>query len=148
MISASRSFAITIQTAINNAKPWRHQQPFVPTWAVRSRASFFPSEPQPRNLKQYHLTIIEETHSASLNRTRGGETMECSVGVDTAPRLQSWQAASYVLFASPFFHTVARVRHLDPRTYITVRAQGCVHCKTKPIIELSVRLEKQISTQS
>ena len=52
---------LTTQTAINNAKQWQHQQPFVPTWAVRSRATCFPNGQQTRNLKHYFLTIVEDT---------------------------------------------------------------------------------------
>ena len=77
---------------------------------------------------------------------RGGEITECSVGVATASRLQNWQTTSHVLFASPFFDTLAPVRHLDPRSSITIRPQGCVRCKTKPIIEFSVGFEQQVSS--
>ena len=114
----------TRQTATNELKPWQHKQPCVPTWAVRSRASFFPRGPQSRNLKQHHLAITQETHSASQNRTRSGKTTECSVGVATASRLQSWQATSYVVFVSPFFDTLARVRHLDPSSSATIRVRS------------------------
>ena len=53
-------------------------------------------------------------------------------------RLHSWQATSDVLFASPFFDTLARARHLDPRSSLTARAEKRVRCKTEPIIEFSV----------
>ena len=136
MISASNATQYKPQST--KLKPRKHQQLCVPNWAVRSRATYFPSGPQSRNLKQHVFRFFSETHSASQNRTRGGETMECNVGVDTASRLQSWQ----VLVASP------PVRHLDPRNYITVWAQGCVHCKNEPIIEFSVGFEPQISSHS
>ena len=55
---------------------------------------------------------------------RGGEITECSVGVATASRLQNWQTTSHVLFASPFFDTLAPVSHLDPRSSKTIWAQG------------------------
>ena len=139
----------TRQTATHELKPRQHKQACVPTWAVRSRASFFSTwETQSRNLKQHYLAITQETHSASQNRTRGGETMECSVGVATASRLQSWQATSYVVFVSPFFDTLARVRPLDPSSSATIRAQCAFNCNTEPTIEFSVGLEQQISSLS
>ena len=56
---------------------------------------------------------------------------------------RSWKTSSYVLFASPFFVTLAPVRHLDPTSFTTIQAQTCVRCKTEPTIELSAGLEKQ-----
>ena len=133
MLVGLKSYTRQDKPESTKLKPRKHHQPCVPTWAARSRASFFPSGPQSPNLKQYHLTILfSGTHSASQNRTRGGETMECNVGVATASRLQSWQTTSYVVFVSPFFRhsgasetsgskklhncLAARVRSLQERT--------------------------------
>ena len=139
----------TIQTAINNAKPWQHQQPFVPMWAVRSRALyFFQVGHKLKTSSNMSFRSIKKHTPANQNCLRGGKVIECSVGVATTSRLQSWQTTSYILFASPFFVTVAPVRHLDPRSFITIRAQGCVHCKTKPIIDFWVGFEQQISSHS
>ena len=76
-----------VQTAINNAKQWQHQQPFVPTWAVRSRATCFPNGQQTRNLKHYPYDCSRNTLGKPEPHPHG-EMIECSVGVATASRLR------------------------------------------------------------
>ena len=91
---------------------------------------------KPQTISPYDY--ISETHSASQNRTRGGETMECNVGVATASRLQSWQATSCVLFASPFFRHTGASETSGSKKLHNCLAARVRSLKNEPIIEFSV----------
>ena len=124
--------SLTRQTAINKTETTEHHQPCVPTWAARSRASFFPSGPQSPNLKQCHLTILffrNTLRKPEPHPRRRDNGMQCWRGHRvTPPELASHFVCPLCL--TLFFDTVVRVRHLDPKSCMTVWPQGCVHLRT------------------
>ena len=142
--------------ASNPARSTNHKQQSE-TVATSMRSNVGSAKPQRRVFQMDHngetsntisLRLLR-THFANRNRTRGGERngVQCWRGHRvTPPELASHFVCP--LFASPFFDTLARVRRLDPRRSTTLQPQGCVRCKTEPTVELSVGLEKQISTHS
>ena len=106
-------------------KPWQHHQPCVPTWAARSRASFFPSGPQSPNLKQYHLTMIFQKHAPQA-RTAPEAARQWNAMLAWPPRHAS-RAGKPLRMSSlshPFFDTLARGRHLDPNSSTTIWGEG------------------------
>ena len=93
---------------INNMKPLQHQSPCVPEWSMRNRATCFIHMDHHRETSYTLVFVwIWRTHCTKRTRSRGGEMAECTMGVATAPRLQTFMCTS------PFFDALAGTRHLD-----------------------------------